>query len=306
MLNCCRLPSHAGTDVWQHVLPWVGPGHYLQVAPVSKAIQEAHASAAAHWQSGAEGGRLPEELARCTALRNVVRHSCPEAETLLLQWAFDNGCPTDHLPMAAAAELGSIDLARCSRTNGCSWIVSEEGADPEWNVADMAALHGHQDLLEWALAQGCPYGNRLMAVAAENNRLDMLQWLHARGCPVDEGIAYEACLGGHVQILEWALAHGFPIDSRMCSMSAAQCAHQPVLQMLHDAGQLDDAAGFAAVYFNQVPALAHLRSLGWGWERFGVPLACNMGHLQLLQWARTQGEAWETTLRQGSHANGLH
>ena len=63
-------------------------------------------------------------------------------------------------------------------------------------------------LVQWALAQGCPWDEGLCTGAAEGGHLEVLQWLRSRGCPWDESVTLAAAKGGHLEVVQWVLANG--------------------------------------------------------------------------------------------------
>jgi hypothetical protein len=50
----------------------------------------------------------------------------------------------------------------------------------------MAASGGHLDVLQWARANGCPWGKETCTYAAEAGQFEVLKWLRSNGCPWDK------------------------------------------------------------------------------------------------------------------------
>ena len=47
-----------------------------------------------------------------------------------------------------------------------------------------AAKHGQLEILKWARANGCPWGNeKTCAFAAKGGHLAVLKWARENGCP---------------------------------------------------------------------------------------------------------------------------
>ena len=50
-----------------------------------------------------------------------------------------------------------------------------------------AAKGGHLEVLKWARANGCPWGNeKTCTFAAKGGHLAVLKWARENGCPWDE------------------------------------------------------------------------------------------------------------------------
>ena len=64
----------------------------------------------------------------------------------VLQWARENGCPWDWKTCAFAASCGQLEV-QWARANGCPW---------DGYTLIYARRGGHLELLNWAIASGCP------------------------------------------------------------------------------------------------------------------------------------------------------
>jgi len=104
----------------------------------------------------------------------------------------------------------------------------EDGRD----LCDEAAWNGHPHILEWARAQGCPWGPSTCTYAAGSGNLETLQWLRERGCPWDEVTCFHATMNGHLCILQWAVANGCDWDRQVCLMEARDNGHQHIVDWI--------------------------------------------------------------------------
>ena len=68
----------------------------------------------------------------------------------------------------------------------------------------------HLEVLQWARANGCPWGRFTCSYAAYYGHLAVLQWARANGCPWDRYTYRNAALGGHLEMLQWLCATGCP------------------------------------------------------------------------------------------------
>ena len=70
-------------------------------------------------------------------------------------------------------------------------------------------------LVKWSKNNGCPWGARTCANAAQNGHLETLKWLRdtADGkepCPWDEWVCAYAAQNGHLETLKWLRDNGCP------------------------------------------------------------------------------------------------
>tara|TARA_B110000977_G_scaffold142414_1_gene180691 strand:+ start:43500 stop:43742 length:243 start_codon:yes stop_codon:yes gene_type:complete len=74
------------------------------------------------------------------------------------------------------------------------------------DVCAQAAIGGHFEVVQWARANGYPWGEYTCSKAAEGGHLDVLQLARANGCPWDWQTRIHARL--IPSILEWVEANG--------------------------------------------------------------------------------------------------
>jgi hypothetical protein len=127
---------------------------------------------------------------------------------------------------AQMAWHGQPLVARAMRLRGCSSSLSAPGS--QWcscsacasratrgmtdEVGRAAAQHGHQEVLQWARQQGCPWDAWTCSDAAKGGQLEVLQWARQQGCPWNDEACRAAARGGHQEVLtEVAAPAGLPM-----------------------------------------------------------------------------------------------
>jgi hypothetical protein len=94
-----------------------------------------------------------------------------------LQWAREQGCPSDDSVGEGAAEGGHLAVLQWLRQEGCPWGAS---------ICKAAARGGHLEVLQWALQNGCPGSSEVCSLAAASGSLELLQCARSNGCPWDK------------------------------------------------------------------------------------------------------------------------
>ncbi|KAG5179868.1 hypothetical protein JKP88DRAFT_325988 [Tribonema minus] len=142
--------ADGGFSVWREAMQFVGPGHYLMLASVSK------------------GWKRQQQvlLSNDTSFRTVCRTHT------LCRWARQQGCPGARICECLAAQ-GQLELLQLLRTGEQAF---------EWDAATpaAAAAHGQVDTLVWACNQGCPIDTSACWLAALSGHVPVLQWLRER------------------------------------------------------------------------------------------------------------------------------
>jgi hypothetical protein len=98
----------------------------------------------------------------------------------VLQWARANGCPWGGLQQSweigtcsGAAQGGHLEVLQWARENGCPW---------DWKTCAFAASCGQLEV-QWARANGCPWDGYTLIYARRGSHLELLNWAIASGCP---------------------------------------------------------------------------------------------------------------------------
>lgn len=171
--------------------------------------------------------------------------------------------------------MGNLQgLQAAARDFGPDW--SSQGSARK--VTELAAENGHRELLEWAIGQGCPWGEHTCGSAASAGHLDILAWLRDQGCGWDELTCRLAAQGGHLKLLKWAAQNGCPWDE-----STSSCA----------------AAG------GQLEVMQWLREQSCPWDEHACSSAAAQGgHLDALKWMREKGCSWDSGTHRGAASGG--
>jgi hypothetical protein len=77
-------------------------------------------------------------------------------------------------------------------------------------------------VLQWAIANGCPWDARTCIAAADGGHLVVLQWARANACLWDAHTCAAAAKGGHLSVLRWVHEHGCPWDEGTCTMATEE------------------------------------------------------------------------------------
>ena len=101
---------------------------------------------------------------------------------------------------------GSVALVKWALVEGCP-----REDDLSRTMAQVAAAHGHLELVKWLCGEGgFAIDTWVMKRAAIGGHLELVQWLRAGGCPWSAWICYHAVNEGHVEVLRWARENGCP------------------------------------------------------------------------------------------------
>jgi len=119
-------------------------------------------------------------------------------QLLTLQWLKANGYAWNFVTSIGAPHGGHpriLERARC------------DGTCEPFNIA---AIHGHLNILQWLRENGCDWNENTCATAAKYGHLHILQWARENGCPWDITTCGQAAINGHYHILYWAFENGMP------------------------------------------------------------------------------------------------
>jgi hypothetical protein len=245
--------SEAG--VLQRILGYVGPGHWLLMALVSKEWRES-------------SSHVPEQ--------QFFEHD------LYIQ-TFDaefTCVPRMTLLKAAVASAAVIQLAcDCGLALDSSKLQLVAG---RWG--DIATLSA-------AFECGLPKTGHICDGAARGGCLTELRWLAIeQKCPVYSDISVQAAASGSIPVLNFLKQQGISFTVKT-ARSAAAAGHRHAIEYLHaDGCVFDDTVYLYAALGSHVPVLQSLRELECAWDRAQLcQLAASKGLLHVLQWAKQQG-----------------
>jgi hypothetical protein len=172
-------------DLLESVAAQLPPDDELAAALTSRRLRRAVAAARLR------GGR--------TGSTTLILSACKTPRRL--EWAITCGVPhPTNTPMAHRGDKGA--LRELQRQGYPLYALTCYGA----------ARDGHLAVLQWARANGCPWGECTCA-AARGGHLEVLQWARANGCEWSSMACYAAALGGQHEVLQWARVNGCPWDS---------------------------------------------------------------------------------------------
>eukprot|EP00953_Heterococcus_sp_UTEX-ZZ885_P018917 10573-Heterococcus_DN1.PRE.2 len=170
--------------VLQHVLAYVGPGHWCFVAEVSSLWRELYLKVAKR--------RVQIQcLARHREcyMHKLTGFAAPQNSTRALQAAIEG-----------AAQRNALAVVQFLHAQGC--FLSYE-------MFEAAAARGHTEMCAYLHAHGCPCDAAACKKAAINGHYSTLRWLHKHGCPwYETSIALAAAEGCSVDVMVYLQQQG--------------------------------------------------------------------------------------------------
>jgi hypothetical protein len=236
----------------------------------------------------------------------------------MLKWALASS------PVAAEDLKLAVDTAAPNGDLQSIKELHEHGAALTENVFVHAASNGYLEVLQWAVAHGCPYYQHSTRFAVEGGQAAVLKWLHEDlgltlepwavsdaakagslaavqylcdlGCQLPETALDDASHGGSTDLLLWLLARGYTFTEET-SMSAAEGGHMDTLRWLRERGcPIDyEVIVSAAASGGNIGMLSLLLNEGYDLHP-GAPLgAANNNRLAALRYVAEQGAPidWE-------------
>jgi hypothetical protein len=231
----------------------------------------------------------------------------------LLHWALLAGAPRrwDTL-MASAAHNGDfpvLEILHRHRAPG------DELCD---TISMGAAAGGHQSVLKWLMARGCPisggtmdraaywpglvqwlrteancpWGDGTAAITAKRGDLELFDWLCDQGCPLGEDTCIMAAVGGNLELFRRAcarMAAPWCAGSLVCS-AAATHGHLDILKLAHGRGApIDQETLTLAACAGRREIVEYLCMVKCPWSIDAYQWAAQNGHNGLAAWLKEQG-----------------
>lgn len=178
-----------------------------------------------------------EWMVKFPAGRKAMRWSSPEEGSLIGKAAFygyvdimellvEHGAVLNEETAIDAADGGSVEALKWLRARDCPWSP--------YVFVKAAGWPGSEELMRWALDNGCPKGTGTDACceAAGNGALDNLQWLRANDFPWSEKVLMKAASGEHLNVLEWARDNGCDWSARVTRSAARDNSPDALLWLL--------------------------------------------------------------------------
>jgi hypothetical protein len=297
--------------ILQNVLSYVGPGHYLFVAAISKWWKELYAALETQQLT------VLSEYSRERVITCNPKSASPSRVKLAHESELDctsevyqcaAGRYADTAVLATVHKLGVkytstmiVVAARCSKLvevqylhkQGCPWPSLDA------QLLEGAASSGYFELVRWCYEQGCFWQCTASAAshAAKSGSIELVMWvLQQSGTHMN--VMKAAASKGHLPLCQYLRALGFDWDSRV-TLEAAFHRHIDVLRCLIDNGcAWTGQIVCTAVNCYKVEALTYLQELRLLnctetlAELLNDAAACNK--LAAAKWLREQGAEWPT------------
>ena len=200
-----------------------------------------------------------------------------------------------------AASHDKCDIIKWLLEQGCEWKPSYYyGVIQNENLSFMKWLQNNKhnfgaDELEFALslekykivdyllANNCPFKKTTMSVAARTGNLEMVKLFKEKKCCWD-GLTREAAVGGHLHIIEWARSNGCPWDTETCSTAIKQ-GHLNILYWAVDNGcPIDEKTLAVAVDCSDIKVLIYLKDRGCSLNTTTFHAAARSGRLDVMEY----------------------
>jgi hypothetical protein len=311
------------SGVLQHVLGFVGPGHWFFLATVSSLWAELYATLASTVKHRRNMlGRVPFT---CTpqmtlhssvfaspsrmklahkdgvnfALRSCWKTAGRHATVPSLKLAQELGMEYCFEVMHGAAECNKLDVLQFLHAQGCAW---------EARISTIVAQRGDLEMLRWVHEQGCDLQTRtILSSAASSGNIELTAWVKQQpGVACNQSAMAAAAAQGHTAVCELLRAEGRPWNTHACDR-AASGRHLSTLSWLHENGCAWDmyTVCYAAAQGGSVDIMVYLQQQGLATT---VTVLTGMldwagAHHELAaaQWLREQGAEWPAVLQNWSN-----
>jgi hypothetical protein len=186
-----NLLHHRG--ILQHILSYVGPGHWFFLSTVSSLWQDLYASLVSKVMQKSDVFGVQTAIADFTCLPQMTLYSSVFASASRMRLAHEYGvdCSSD-IFTRAAGRYGTVPIVVLARELGMEYT----------RATIVGAAEGNQlPVLQFLHAEGCPWDARVTVAAARRGDLDILRWTRAHGCDwVNTTIMSEAASSGNVDM----------------------------------------------------------------------------------------------------------
>lgn len=171
-----------------------------------------------------------------------------------------------------------------------AWAKAPSYDDGPWRVAEMAALCGKQEVIEWLSAHGYERDRGVMDAAATNGHLGLVRWLHSKGYSWEEDTCRRAAGGGHWDTLLWLIDNGCPHNRRsVCEHAACAGRFDIVMSLAPTPSEATNHVCQMAARFGRIDVLAWCRANGLPWDGWVSCEAARSGHIGALKWVLENG-----------------
>jgi hypothetical protein len=242
--------------ILQNVLSYIGPGHRLFIAPVSKCWNDTYIAVKS------------QQLTVCDESGFPYIETCDPQMTLY---------------SSVLASPARVQLAHEAGLD-CNTRAYQRSAGKHADTATLAAAH---DL-------GMEYTSSTMAGAAQRNKLAEVQYLHNQDCPWPSWLFEEAARSGRLELLRWCHEHGCPGDVELVTHHAAAKGDIDMMAWIlqQPGASLHKIYMQQAVYKGHIGMCQFLHSQQCQWHERCTGDAAAGGYLELLRWLVNNGCPW--------------
>jgi hypothetical protein len=311
--------------ILQHVLGYVGPGHWLFLSTVCSSWLEIYTSLATVTVAKVRLYGAYEESTLCVPKMTLFSSALASPSRLKLAHQYGLKLVPDHCEyaagrhadidtLAAAQELGmqysnATLYGAASAVHKLAWLYAMCGpqhSSTTGAVATHAARAGSITALIWLkCTQGCVFDKYTCLAAAEGNQLPALQNLHSEGCCWDVSVLSAAAVNGAFELLRWAVEQGCPWQNFDCDRDGnfvlAADPNMSLTDILGDAAYGGNIELLEWVK-QQQPQLHYDDSVMCG--------AARGGHVVMCEHLRSNGCEWSSgaceTAASCDHVDALH
>jgi hypothetical protein len=293
----------------------VGVGHHLFVALVSRQWQTIYASLKSQQRAARFNGKeisintVPQMTFFSSAFASPSRvklavecgldcasPKCQyaagkHADVATLTTAFELGLEYTSATMHGTSQCNKIAEVHFLHAQGCPWS--------DW-LLEVAARCGHFELLRWCYEHGCPWNTipRAPQYAAESGNVELMAWvLQQSGAQLDLFAMHGAALKGDTAMCQYLHAQQCPWNEESTT-TAATTDHVDLLRWLIENGCPWDTQQLcrSAAEGGSVAVLANLQQQGILTSAAGLTNMLNEAasgnKLAAVKWLRAQGVEW--------------
>jgi hypothetical protein len=216
--------------ILQNVLSYVGLGHHLFVAPVSKWWREVYSTVESHDVTVTKRSRKGSRQKRLTCVRQMTLYSSVFASPPRLKLAHESG-------LGCSSRAFKFQLA-AGRHAGIATLASahELGMQYSARVLAGAALCNKLAEVQYLHERGCPWPMNHLEEIASRGYCELVRWCHERGCPWQDISKGPDCAAasGNVELMAWVLQLPGTQLSEAVMKAAASKGHRDVCKYLHE------------------------------------------------------------------------
>jgi hypothetical protein len=180
------------------------------------------------------------------------------------------------------------------------WAV-ENGCEMDLETCEAAVEAGRLDVLRWARSKGCEWDSRVYEAACELGDMKIIVWLEENKCPFEKTGFQAAADNGHLHVIQFLMPL-YPKEFDRADDLPSRAAingHLDVLEWTVDegTGYVCDSIFLIAVQGGNLDVLDYLWSLQLPEAEFDerTTEAGAEAGLPVLKWLRSKGCAWDAS-----------